>query len=416
MARKHRHSGLETRTARLKLAIRRRPYPGPSLGRGIALLYRRNRTNGSWVLKASDGHGAYWTKRVAEADDFDDSDGKGVLTFFEAQDAAKKLARGEGGTPATAPLTVSEALTDYQSDLESRGANAYNAQSARRHLTPVLLAKPVALLTTRELKHWRDSLLTKGLKPSTVNRIARCLAAALELARQTDERISGRPWEIGLAGLPDATQARNVILDDSTVSALCGAAYARDHLLGLLVDTLAITGARPSQAGRLRVEDLQDHPVKPKLWMPKSGKGGGRDRAKKKAERYSVPITPALAAKLREAAKGRAADAPLLTQSDGTAWPASPPQACHRQVDSIVTEIGLDPAVVTLYALRHSSIVRQLLQGIPTRLVASLHNSSTTMLEKHYSKFISETAQADDIARRALLHHEPPSNVVALAG
>jgi hypothetical protein len=39
-----------------------------------------------------------------------------------------------------------------------------------------------------------------------------------------------------------------------------------------------------------------------------------------------------------------------------------------------VTGIGLDPAVVTAYALRHSSIVRMLLQIIPIRLVASLHN------------------------------------------
>ena len=418
MARKHRHSSLETRTARLKLAVRRRPYPGPSLARGISLLYRRNRTNGAWVLKASDSHGKYWTKAIAEADDFDESNGKSILDFYQAQDAAKKLARGEDGTAATAPLTVDAALKDYKSDLETRGANPYNAASARLHLTSVLLSKPVALLTARELKQWRDGLLTKQLKPSTVNRIARCLAAALELARQNDERIlSSRAWEVGLAGLPDAVESRNVILNDDTVRKFVAAAYVRDHQLGLLVHVLADCGARPSQVGRLRVEDLHDHPVRPRLSMPKSGKGGARDRAKKKAERYSVPITPALAAKLREAAKGRAADAPLLLQSDGTAWPASPSQACHRSIDSIVTEIGRDPTRVTVYSLRHSSIVRALLQSVPTRLVASLHNTSIRMLEKHYSQFIGEHEHADDIARRALLHHESPSceNVITMA-
>ena len=65
---------------------------------------------------------------------------------------------------------------------------------------------------------------------------------------------------------------------------------------GLLTDTLAITGARPSQAVRLRVEDLHDHPVRPKLMMPKTAKGGGRNRSQKKIERYSVPITVQLAA------------------------------------------------------------------------------------------------------------------------
>ena len=41
--------------------------------------------------------------------------------------------------------------------------------------------------------------------------------------------------------------------------------------------------------------------------------------------------------------------------------------AYHRQVNNIVTAIGLDPSVVTVYALRHSSIVRMLLQNVPIR-------------------------------------------------
>src|ERR1700748_3174954 len=109
MARKVRHSALESRSARLKLQARRRPYSGPSLARGLSLMYRRNATNGTWVLKSSDGHGAYWTKAFALADDFEDADGKNVLTFFQAQDQAKNLARGEGGSADTAPLTVDAA-------------------------------------------------------------------------------------------------------------------------------------------------------------------------------------------------------------------------------------------------------------------------------------------------------------------
>ena len=110
MARKVRDSALESRSARLKLGIRRRPYSGPSLARGISLMYRRNKTNGTWVIKASDGHGAYWTKGFALADDFEDSDGKNVLTFYEAQDDAKKLARYGDAPAADAPVTVAGAL------------------------------------------------------------------------------------------------------------------------------------------------------------------------------------------------------------------------------------------------------------------------------------------------------------------
>ena len=68
---------------------------------------------------------------------------------------------------------------------------------------------------------------------------------------------------------------------DDKVREFVAAAYGLDDKFGLLTDTLAVTGARPSQAVRLRVEDLHDHPVRPKLMMPKSAKGGDRNRAEK---------------------------------------------------------------------------------------------------------------------------------------
>jgi integrase len=178
---------------------------------------------------------------------------------------------------------------------------------------------------------------------------------------------------------------------------------------------LAVTGARPSQAVRLRVEDLHDHPVRPKLMMPKSAKGGDRNRSAKKTERYSVPITVQLAARLREAARARPDYAPLLLQGDGSPWPDNPGASYHREVKKIVADAGADPDA-TMYALRHSSIVRMLLKNVPIKLVASLHNTSTKMVEKHYAKYITE--HSDDVSRHALLQPESPvgENVVALAG
>ena len=122
-----------------------------------------------------------------------------------------------------------------------------------------------------------------------------------------------------------------------------------------------------------------------------------------------------LAARLRAAAKGRADHAPLLLQSDGSPWGDNPGASYHREVKKIVTDIGADPDA-TMYALRHSSIVRMLLKNVPIWLVATLHNTSTKMIEKHYAKYITE--HSDDVSRHALLQHESPvaDNVVALAG
>ena len=46
------------------------------------------------------------------------------------------------------------------------------------------------------------------------------------------------------------------------------------------------------------------------------------------------------------------------------------------------------------YSLRHSSIVRSLLRGLPTRLVADAHDTGMQMLERVYSKFIGDHSDA----------------------
>ena len=75
---------------------------------------------------------------------------------------------------------------------------------------------------------------------------------------------------------------------------------------------------------------------------------------------------------------------------------------------------GLDPAEVTIYALRHSSIARQLLANMPIRVVATLHDTSVVMIERTYSKFITD--HSDALVPPALLDTSRPigENVVAL--
>ena len=407
MARKLRHSALESRSARLKLAVRFKPYSGPTLARGIKLTYRRNKSNGAWVLKASDGHGKYWTKAFAVADDYEDSDGKTVLGFYEAQDAAKRLARGSDAVVSNdAPVSVAGALSRYEDDLKARKGSIYNARMPRKHLTSVLLAKPVALLSATELRKWRDSLIGGALVDASINRMLKCFRAALNLAARHDPRIiqNKAAWTTGLETLPDAEAARNVILKDRQVTALVRAAYAHDAALGLYVDVLAVTGARPSQASRLVVADLVADAKAPRLMMPKSGKGGSKNRLARKAQRFPVPITSVLAASLQAAAKDRPADAALLLQDSGETWGERPSENYRADIRGIVTRLKLDGGV-TLYSLRHSSIVRALLLNTPVRVVAASHDTSVVYIEKHYSAHILQ--HSDELSRRALLHHEP---------
>jgi hypothetical protein len=56
---------------------------------------------------------------------------------------------------------------------------------------------------------------------------------------------------------------------------------------------------------------------------------------------------------------------------------------------------------VTAYALRDTSIVRCLSFGLPVRLVAEMHDTSSEMIEQFYSAHINDALT--EIARRAAI-------------
>jgi integrase len=408
MPRRIRSSDLETRTGRLKLPVRKKPY-AVQVSPGVHLLYRRNAKAGSWTVKARDGRGGYWTKGFAHADDHEAADGGAILDYWQAVDRARGLARSNAGA-GDKPITVAAALAEYEADLRARGGDIGNVARVRVHLPDALAEKLVGTLTARDLQRFRDAQIKKGLARDTVNRTGHALKAALTLAADRDERIANRAaWKIGLAALPNAGQARNVILQDDKALELIACAYSLGHEFGLLVEVCAITGARVSQIARLEVQDLQDdRTTAPRLAMPTSRKGRGRSIL-----RRPVPIPTSLAAKLKAASTGRAVEAPLLLKPSGDRWRKSNHAYLFGRAAAAV---GLDPAEVTIYALRHSSIVRALLANVPARVVAAGHDTSISMIERTYSKHISD--HADALSRRALLDPGAPAggNVIPLTG
>jgi len=128
----------------------------------------------------------------------------------------------------------------------------------------------------------------------------------------------------------------------------------------------------------------------PALAMPSSKKGRGQ----KRVSHFPVPIPISLADKLRS---NRPADAPLLLRR-GERWGRWDHSGA---VARAVKRAGLDPAEVTIYALRHSNIVRQLLAGIPIRIAAVNHDTSVLIIEKTYSRHIG--GHSDRLTRAALL-------------
>jgi integrase len=402
MPRRIRAGSLETRTARAKLVQQRKPY-WIAVAPGISLGYRRNAGPGAWNVRAADGKGGNWIKSFGIADDQEDANGTNVLTFWQAADKAKALARGTDAD-AGRPATVREAIADYETDLAVRGASTENATRLNR-LPPSLLSKPVSMLTVKELRDWRNGL-TKSIKASSANRLCKALKAALNLAAAHDDRITnGKAWRTGLAIIPeDDDTESNLVLSDEQRRAVVSASYGISPEFGLYVEVHAATGARTSQLALLDVGDLNAG-KEPKLMVPSSLKGKNR----RTRTRKPVPITPGLAKRLKQAAAGRNQPA-LLLNPGGERWLSRQ----HRRPFIEAAKAARLPDGATMYALRHTAITRALLAGVPVRLVASSFDTSVAMIEKTYSKFIADHGDAQ--MRRALFDIDASAldNVVKL--
>jgi integrase len=122
-----------------------------------------------------------------------------------------------------------------------------------------------------------------------------------------------------------------------------------------------------------------------RILVPVSAKGKGP----KARARIAVPVGADVIAKLMPLIEGRASGEPLLMrwlhrQLSATTWervkrvPWTAASHMQRGWRKSLKAAGISH--VEAYALRHSSIVRQLREGLPIRVVAGLHDTSTATL------------------------------------
>ena len=101
MARTVRDASLESRAARGRLKARGKPY-WRALEEGLHLGYRKSQARGGrarggkWVVRHYIGNQSYIVETIAEADDYSDADGTDILSFTEAQAAARERRRRRG--------------------------------------------------------------------------------------------------------------------------------------------------------------------------------------------------------------------------------------------------------------------------------------------------------------------------------
>src|SRR5208337_3466462 len=162
MARTLRDTKLDTRAARLRLKARREPY-WRSISEGLAIGYRKGIKGGTWIARHYSAEQGRRYQSIGTADDIADPDGAHVLSFAQAQEAARKwfahLARHDRGEVRSGPYTVSECLEEYLTWLQGHRKTGGDARYRINALILPKLGQPQCdRLTTAEIQKWLRDL------------------------------------------------------------------------------------------------------------------------------------------------------------------------------------------------------------------------------------------------------------------
>jgi integrase len=378
MARSVRKAGIETRTARLKLPVARKPV-FIRIGPGLSLGYRRNQVAGTWVLRVADGRGGAKTKAIGTADDYENSNGATVLDYWQAQVRAKSVARNSDGSGSGKPLTVRRAAAVYLATLEAK--NPRTARDTRGRLNLHFLGKfgdeLVTSLNKAKLEGWLNSLVFKGpdreavrRSKDTANRVLSMVKALLNHAiRDPANGISDdHAWRL-VKPFRGVAVPRAVHFSVEQARALIGATPDKDFAELLAAGFL--TGARYGELIACSVRDFD--PIAKILKV--DGKTGPR----------AIILQPEAVAFFKLVSKNRAADEPLLRRGDGARWNRSHQQ---RRMALALERAGLDKEG-TFYALRHSYISRAIEGEVPLNIIGGNCGTSIRMIETTYAKVLA---------------------------
>jgi integrase len=352
---------------------------------------------GKWVVRIYLGEQNYAVETIATADDKSDANGVDVLTFYQAQDKARRMRdeRSKAGA-GLGPYTVSKALEDYFAFLRSEGRPDHLVNDTERRAAALIKSKlgevEITKLTTAQLRKWRDELVRAGARTRTakgqpqkhreiegddalrarrasVNRVWATLRAALNHAFSEGHAPSDREWR-KLKPFKGVDGKRTGYLTIADAKRLINAC---DPDFRILVQAALLTGGRYSSLTQLRVRDFHEHGGTVDL---RTRKGNGSERV------FSVALTPDEGVPFfKSICAGRAANDLMFVRANGSFWSrnfqAEPMrEACER---AKITPLGFNQ-------LRHTWASHAVMSGTPLLVVArNLGHTSTKMVESHYA-------------------------------
>ncbi|UZR29772.1 tyrosine-type recombinase/integrase [Methylococcus mesophilus] len=426
MARAVRSTGLESRTARLKLEAGKRH--ALNIGPGASLVYRRGKSGaGAWFCRVVDSSDKESLTKIGPADDYADSDDVLVLNFSQAQARCREIS-AEARLPPhkrVKPLTVAEAAEHYMGWFRvHRKSFKDTERTISAHILPKLGAKQVHELTVRELRKWHEGLCTvpprKRLKAgesgvqhlsaweatpdnmrarkSTANRVLTVLKAILNKAFQDGLAVDDSEWRrVKPFGRVDEPVIRFLSVDECTrlVNA-CPADFRQ------LVRASLLTGARYGELARMMVGDFH------------YGTGAVRISGEGKTGRARwVPLNEEGQAFFLGMAAGKLDQDLLFMREDRQPWGSS--HQCRRLADACKIA-RIEPAI-SFHDLRHSyaSLLAQAGADLLT-ISKLLGHADTRITSRHYAHLCDRTLAAAVQSKLPSFGVPESSNVVTLRG
>jgi integrase len=397
MARTLQDAKLDTRAARLRLKKRREPY-WRSFSEGLAVGYRKGAKGGTWIARHyTTEHGRRFHS-IGTADDVADSDGVHVLSFAQAEEAARKwfahLARHDRGEVKSGPFTVRECVEEYLAWLRAHRKSGYDGRHrVHTHIVPSLGDIQCDRLTTTEIQRWLTDLADRparlrskkdakkpnlrGLDKSdpeavrrrraSANRTLTVLKAALNRAWREGKIPSDEPWR-RVEPFEQANAARVRYLTVAEARRLLNACELDFRRLA---QAALATGARYGELIALRASDFNPDSGTVHVRTSKSGRG------------RHIVLNDEGAAMFKALSAGKEKDAVMLTKADGSPW-----KAAHqaRPMAEACKRAKIAPAV-SFHVLRHTWASLAVMAGGPLMVVArNLGHSDTRMVEKHYGQ------------------------------
>ena len=386
MARTVRGGRLETRTARLKLIPRPRGYWASTAKPGLHLGYRRLRDrNGTWIARTYQGtSGTYVHKAFAQADDYSESDGDEVLTYFEA---AQRIAGEAPPVRHSSAYTVQDAVSSYLDYITQHRKSIVDARSRlNAYVVPYFGDRPLASLTPADVEAWSKWAYAhdpRGNAPkrkrrdipaaererrrrATINKVITYLKAAFDRAYEHRHVETRAAWA-RLHKFKGADSARIGRLSTEQARRLTNAA-APDFRR--LLELALLTGARYGELITFRTRDF-DH-----------GSGTLLVAESKSGKPRRIPLTDEGRQLVDSLTAGKAADDVILTKADGQPWRKNDQ---FERIRESCAAAKISPPI-NFHALRHTTASLLIEKGVPLAFVAEmLGHSDTRMVSKHYA-------------------------------